>query len=59
MARPSFSSWEYFFSATDRNLEANAIGFSEPSGNLCDSTAPMPKGEALQEMTTTLCCGSK
>eukprot|EP00731_Ephydatia_muelleri_P036950 Em0361g3a len=33
IARPSFSIWEYFFSAGANEREANAIGLSEPSSN--------------------------
>ena len=32
--------------ALDSDLEANAIGFSEPSLNWCDNTAPTPYMEA-------------
>ena len=33
IARPSLSRWAYFFSASERDLDANAMGFS-PSGVL-------------------------
>ena len=40
MANPSFSMCEDFFSASERVLDANPIGCSVPSENLCDITTP-------------------
>ena len=40
-----------FFSADASDLLAKAIGFSLPSSNLCEITAPTPYGEVSQEST--------
>ena len=47
------SSWEYFFSAGESDLDAKQIGFSVPSSNVCESIAPTPYGEASQARTTS------
>jgi len=39
-------------------LDTKPIGFSEPSGNLCDKTVPIPWADALQAKTIG-CFGSK
>ena len=54
MASVSLSSCEYLFSATASDLDAKAIGLSEPSGILCDRTAPTPYGEASQARINSL-----
>ena len=40
--RASFSSWAQFFSLEVNVRDANAIGRSEPSGKVCEITAPIP-----------------
>ena len=41
-ANPSFSNWEYFFSAGARVRDEKAVGLSFPSSMRWDKTAPMP-----------------
>ena len=50
IARASFSSCEYCFSAEARERDAKAIGFSSPLGNLWEITAPRRYGEASHAM---------
>ena len=50
MASVSLSNWEYCFSAAASDLEANAMGLSEPSFIRCDSTASSPYSYALIEV---------
>ena len=47
-ASPSFSNWEYFFSAGVRVWDEKVIGLSSPSSLQWDRTAPIPYGQALK-----------
>lgn len=48
----SLSICEYFFSVEPRVLDANSIGFSDPSGIVWDKTAPNPLGDATGAKVT-------
>ena len=50
-ASHSFTTWEYFFSASVSDLDTKPIGFSKPSAKLCDNIALIPSADTSQDKT--------